>query len=168
MHLSLRTTSSRGFTLIELLVVIAIIGILSTVVLAALYIARLKGADAAIKEDMHTIRNAMETYYDNNLNYGTVQADSPSPRSTLPANGTIFNTDPNISQALQSALNQGGYIRYAVGTGASTYAVAVKLKADSTNWRCIDSANNIKLETDAYMSGAGAKIGASGAAAVCP
>ena len=40
----------RGFTLIELLVVIAIIGILSSVVLAATLLGRLRAMDAAVKQ----------------------------------------------------------------------------------------------------------------------
>src|SRR6185295_145178 len=56
--------SSRGFTLIELLVVIAIIGVLSTVVLAALNNARDKGSNGAVKANLLTIRAQAELFYD--------------------------------------------------------------------------------------------------------
>jgi len=54
----------RGFTLIELLVVIAIIGILSSVVLASLNGARVKGRDARRLSDLKQIQIALELYYD--------------------------------------------------------------------------------------------------------
>ena len=52
-------SSEKGFTLIELLVVIAIIGILSTVVLTSLTIARKKGRDARRLEDLKQMANAV-------------------------------------------------------------------------------------------------------------
>jgi prepilin-type N-terminal cleavage/methylation domain-containing protein len=51
---------NKGFTLIELLVVIAIIGILSSVVLAALTSARTKGKVAAIQSTMSSLRAQAE------------------------------------------------------------------------------------------------------------
>ena len=54
----------RGFTLIELLVAIAIIGLLSSIVMAAVNDAREKSRDARRLSDMRQIQNALELYYD--------------------------------------------------------------------------------------------------------
>ena len=60
-----------GFTLIELLVVISIIGLLSSVVLAALSSARVKGKASAIQSEMIQVRNFMEINRDANGSYMT-------------------------------------------------------------------------------------------------
>ncbi len=59
----------RGFTLIELLVVIAIIGLLSSVVLASLNSARIKGRDARRLSDLHQIQLGLQLYYQDNGHY---------------------------------------------------------------------------------------------------
>lgn len=59
----------KAFTLIELLVVIAIIAILSSVVLASLNTARIKGRDARRVTDLKQLQSALEFYYDKNGTY---------------------------------------------------------------------------------------------------
>lgn len=68
MKLHLRK-SVRGFTLIELLVVIAIIGILATLLLLQLNIARQKARDVQRVTAVNQIRDAVELYYDDNNAY---------------------------------------------------------------------------------------------------
>lgn len=61
--------SLSAFTLIELLVVIAIIGILSSVVLAAISSARESARDTRRLQDMRQIQTALEMYYNDNGEY---------------------------------------------------------------------------------------------------
>lgn len=67
---------NKGFTLIELLMVIAIIGILASVILISLNISRSKGANAAVKSNLNSIRSQAELIYDiNSGSYATVCTD---------------------------------------------------------------------------------------------
>ena len=59
----------KGFTLVELLVVISIIGLLSSVVLAALNSARMKARDAVRLSDTTQVLTALAMYYQD---YGKV------------------------------------------------------------------------------------------------
>jgi general secretion pathway protein G len=62
---------ARGFTLIELLVVIAIIGLLSSVILTSLNVAREHADDATRKSNLVEIQKALQGYYDDNGRYPT-------------------------------------------------------------------------------------------------
>jgi len=64
----------KGFTLIELLVVIAIIAILSTVVMAGLNSARMKGRDAKRLSDIKQLQAALELCYDSGTGYPSAAA----------------------------------------------------------------------------------------------
>lgn len=59
----------HGFTLIELLVVIAIIGVLASVVLAALNSAREKARNASYAAQMKEYQKALALYYSDNGTY---------------------------------------------------------------------------------------------------
>lgn len=61
----------RGFTLIELLVVIAIIGLLASVILASLQIARRKARDARRFSDLKEYKVALSNFFDDNQRYPT-------------------------------------------------------------------------------------------------
>ena len=93
----------KGFTLIELLVVIAIIGILSSVVLASLNSARVKGRDARRLSDVSELKTALALYYNSNQNYPTALSAlvTANDMPTIP-------TDPqNGAQYLYSGLDDG-------------------------------------------------------------
>jgi type II secretion system protein G len=62
----LKNKKNKGFTLVELLVVIAIIGVLASIVLASLNIARSKARDAKRKLDLKQTQNALTMYYVSN------------------------------------------------------------------------------------------------------
>lgn len=64
MYFYKKETSQKGFTLIEMIVVVAIIGILTTIVLAALNQARAKARDADRYADLKQVQLALEIYRD--------------------------------------------------------------------------------------------------------
>ena len=123
---------NAGFTLIELLIVIAIIGILSSIVLSSLSVARSKGKDAAAKSEMESIRSTASLYLDNfGGSYGSDGTDCANPTSVFDSSRAN-----NLNTIILDAQNKVNSTAVCANT-ATAYVVALPLQ-NGTNW-CVDS-----------------------------
>lgn len=128
----------RGFTLIELLVVIAIIGILSSVVLSSLSLARTKSYDAKVQGQLSHLRAAAEIYQVTNGNYGA---------STFSCSSGMFaDTSSGLARLSISVNYPVGENTIICNSNGTAYAVSDNLSATSTYW-CVDSTGASKLES---------------------
>src|ERR1700686_2787242 len=62
-------SKNRGFTLIELIVVVTIIGILAGIAISNVRFAQQKAREAALKDDLHEMRKAIDDYYADKQKY---------------------------------------------------------------------------------------------------
>jgi prepilin-type N-terminal cleavage/methylation domain-containing protein len=148
-----KATFRSGFTLIELLVVIAIIGILSSVVLASLNSARVKGANAAVKANLSNLRKQAEIYYDNQTpsGYGSAFVAAACPSAS---NTSMFWADAQIQAAISQAASAGGggMPGTRCATDGTNYAVSAKLKSMPNYW-CVDSSGAARIVSDGSWAG---------------
>ncbi len=136
----------KGFTLIELLVVVAIIGILASVVLAALGSARMKARDAKFKSEMSQLRNQAEIYFAENGNYGPSFYGYCSNAN----GGTIFEQGTadgvwTLLSSITATTSLWNYVKcYAgppwVGSQAVTgWSISASLPSNPATLWCVDS-----------------------------
>lgn len=104
---------NKGFTLIELLVVIAIIGILSSVVLASLNSARVKGRDAKRVSDLSQLKLALELYFDTARSYPAGTGTTTLGTALVPDYIQSIPSDPLATGAYGYAGSSTSYVVYA-------------------------------------------------------
>lgn len=132
-----------GFTLIELVVVAAIIGIMAGIILAYLTQARNKGADAAIKSNLASVRSQAEIYNSNNGNYGVLMGPENCP--TVVGSTVMFDSDQvfidaiNATKKVNSGRDLTCVVGAQVGSEGASWAISSPMMVNLSKHWCVDS-----------------------------
>jgi Tfp pilus assembly protein PilE len=136
--------NQTGFTVMELIIVIAIMAILSTIIAVNVKSYLLKGREAAIKGNMHSIASGATVFFDSEKKWNNVfnRVNNPSIFSAMDAINKA--TAPNI-------------VSYALKSDNSSWCVcspllqAVMIISNSSpvNTYCVDS-SGYRKETNAF------------------
>ncbi len=100
----------QGFTLIELLVVVAIISLLSSVVMASLSSARMKGRDSKKIQELKNVSLALNLYFDK---YG---------RYPVSPNNVPYNHLADFNAVVGTLVTEGFMPSIPVGNSSGDYA----------------------------------------------
>lgn len=105
--------TQRGFTLVELLVVIAIIGVLATLLVLQLNIARARARDIKRVADISQVRSALEFFFDDNGRYPAQTDMSPlladNYLAIIPVDPLATGCTSSYNGTVVGALNCYGY-----------------------------------------------------------
>lgn len=121
-------TIKRGFTLVELLVVIAIIGLLASVVLAALGQSRQKAETAKAKSDFRSISHALELYRQDH--------------GTLPPGGPGITVDDLVTGYLSEYMPAVPVMPARLVASPHVYYYTNPVDADGKSYNCNSVAGN--------------------------
>lgn len=155
--------SNRGFTLIELLVVMAIIGLLASIILAAVSTVRGKGVDAAVKSTLNGSRAQSELYaIGNGNNYTNVCTSGMSGNSggfgTFAAPGILHSAASTTGATVQTQVAAGDGTHVSCNSTATAWLIEAPLNS-STNasprmW-CVSSRGEAVYRTSSAISAVG-------------
>ena len=131
---------TRGFTLIELLVVITLIGIMSAIVMVALTSAKNSSEDTSLQATMNKLQTQAELYYSNFSNYG--------------GNASAYSSVCPTSAVASTTAGMMGVS----GSGLLAFTTAIVEQVGSTNTLCTVSTNGVKWAVAARLKGDTTKV----------
>jgi general secretion pathway protein G len=145
---------NKGFTLIELLVVIAIIGILSSVVLASLNVARSKGKDASLKESVSSVRAQAEIYYNGTggNSYTGACSDANIKKLIIAAQQQVGSSNSTAIDTTYAGCVIGG------SPSGTSYTAWTKLNDAAQGYFCVDASGFAGTTTSASVTTGGNAI----------
>jgi len=126
----------RGFTLVELLVVVAVIGLLASIVLAALNNGRKRGSDSRVISDIHQLKITLET---NRLATGAYSVDL-----TTTGWQQTAGSSTNVNNLIADVAANGGTVTVLTGGNPPTaYLLYGGLPSQSNSkFYCVSSINS--------------------------
>lgn len=116
-----------GFTIIELLIVIAIIGILATLVLTNFQGAQAKGRDTVRKNDINSLYQKLEEYYNENGSYVNTAVSTANASTLFPGidGGAVTDEDGGVIQTTFSTSTATAPTPTVTNTSGEEYELAL-------------------------------------------